>query len=43
MPEPQKIRKYRKTICKKNMHLDHPALLSAFIQLQVLPPATKAA
>lgn len=41
MPEPQKIIKYRKTICKKNVHLDHPALLSAFSQLQMLPPATR--
>lgn len=41
MPRPQRIIKHRQTICKKNMQLDHPELLSAFSQLQRLPPATR--
>lgn len=32
---------YEQQLVKKNMHLDHPALLSAFSQLHMLPPATR--
>lgn len=32
---------YEQQFVKKNMHLDHPALLSAFSQLHMLPPATR--
>lgn len=41
MPEPQKIIKYRKTICKKNRHLDRPAPLICIRSTSNVPTSYK--